>query len=145
LHACTGRIVVLFFGARIFSALLLVCTLLLVYGTARELQLKKGFALLLTACVGLFPLTSFVSSYIQPDNLAFTLVSLCFYLTLAARRDLQNNWLLGGLGLALGALLLTKVHFFACVACASVAALAAEMYFTRLRRRRWLLTILLLL
>jgi 4-amino-4-deoxy-L-arabinose transferase-like glycosyltransferase len=124
--------VFLFFGARIFSVLLLAVTLVLVHAAARLLHFKPWQALMLTACVGLFPMTTFVSSYVQPDNLAFTLVCLAYYLVLRLR-DEPGNWrLLGGLGLGLGLLFVTKTHFFVCVAAPVFAMLAAEMYQRRL-------------
>ena len=82
LRTFSPRLSVLFFGARSLSVLLLVCSLLLVYAISRELRLGRGRALLLTAIIGFFPLTSFVSSYVQPDNLCLTLAMLCFYLGL---------------------------------------------------------------
>src|SRR5262249_61268990 len=54
----------LFFGARIFSVLLVVLSLVLCYAVCRELRMSQRRALLLTAIVGWFPLTSFVSSYV---------------------------------------------------------------------------------
>src|SRR5262249_34716168 len=69
LHRFSGRLTVLFFGARIFSVLLLIPTLLLIYAVSRELRFTKKRALLFTGIVAFFPLTTFVSSYVQPDNL----------------------------------------------------------------------------
>jgi hypothetical protein len=120
--------VAIFFAARIFSVLLLACSLILSYAIARELRLRRDLAFLLTACVGFFPLTSFVSSYVQPDNLAWTLVSLCFYLGLLLRRRPEGLWLQAVLGLALGCLLVTKAHFCACVSLPILAMLAVELY-----------------
>jgi hypothetical protein len=118
IHLLTGlssSLVFIFFGARLLSVVLLMGSLLCTYATARELRLGRGLSLLLTGIIGLFPLTLFVSSYVQPDNLSFTLVSLCSYLALAAHRNLRRPWFAGVLGLALGALLVTKVHYFVCM------------------------------
>ncbi|PZS07336.1 MAG: hypothetical protein DLM70_03680 [Chloroflexi bacterium] len=82
----TDSLVALFFAARLFSVLLLACSLILTYAIARELRFPSSRALLLTACVGFFPLTTFVSSYVQPDNLSLTAWSLCMYLALRIRR-----------------------------------------------------------
>ena len=105
-----------FFGARMLSVLLLVGTLLLSYGTLRALRLSRIFSLAITASIGFFPLTSFISSYVQPDNLRLFLTSACFYLSLQARRRIQcwRNHVL--LGIALGMLLVTKAHYFLAVA-----------------------------
>jgi hypothetical protein len=138
-------VVAVFFGARVFSVLLLCASLVLSYGTARLLNFRPGFCLLATACLGTFPLTSFVASYVQPDNLSFTLVSLCFYLALRARRGPCDGRLLGLLGLALGALLATKLHFWLCVAVPVLAMLATEIVSLPRERRRWLRALLLLL
>lgn len=126
--AVHDRAVNLFFAARIFSVLLLACNLFLNYALARELGLRRHVALLLIAGIGFFPLTSFVSSYVQPDNLAWTLVSLCFYLALFVRRK-PDNWIIQAfLGLALGYLLVTKLQFFVCVSLPIAAMLAVEIY-----------------
>lgn len=117
-----------FFGARLLSVVLLLFSLLLVHGTLRGLRFKPWFALLMTACIGLFPMTTFVASAVQMDNLSFTLVSLCFYLAIRVREAPANQILLAGLGLALGALLITKVHF-----CLCVLAPIAGMWATRMR------------
>jgi hypothetical protein len=114
-------LVVTFFAARLFSVALLTVGLVLVYRTARGLRVPIGLALGLTAAVGWFPLTSFVASYIQPDNLAFVLVTLCAHLGIRLRQGAGGRTF-AALGLALGLLLVTKPHFFAC-ALAPLAAL----------------------
>lgn len=138
LDRCGASIVVLFFGARILSVVLLAVSLTLIYATARELHLAKAMSLFLTACIALFPLTSFISSYVQPDNLTLLLVSLCFYLTLCARRRCLSAGTLAALGLALAALLLTKLHTFLCVAIPSLACVATVMMSLPRPERRWL-------
>jgi 4-amino-4-deoxy-L-arabinose transferase-like glycosyltransferase len=115
LHRFSGRLTVLFFGARAFSVLLLIPSLVLVYAVARELRFTKKRALLFTGIVAFFPLTTFVSSYVQPDNLGFTAVMLCCYLALLVRRRPRNLKLLVSLGLALALLLATKYHFYVAV------------------------------
>ena len=124
----------IFFAARILSVLLLAITLLFTYGVARELKVKPALALTLTGVIGFFPLTSFVSSYVQPDNLSFTLVTLCMYLALRARRAAFAGRWVAGLGLSLGALLVTKYQFYICVLIPVIAMLATELLFAP---RRW--------
>jgi 4-amino-4-deoxy-L-arabinose transferase-like glycosyltransferase len=105
----------LLFGARLFSVFLLIISLALTYGIARKLGARSSAALFLTGCIGCFPLVSFVGSYVQPDNLAFTLVSLCFFLALCLSRRPASLKIQCALGLALGLLLVTKIHFYLCV------------------------------
>jgi hypothetical protein len=124
LRQVEDSLVFVFFGARALSVLLLAGSLVLSYATARELRNRRDLALILTAAIGFFPLTSFVSSYVQPDNLAFTLVSLCYYLALRLRHNPGNDSLLGFLGVGLGALLVTKVHVYLCVLTPILAMLA---------------------
>lgn len=107
--------VALLFSARLFSVVLLAISLALTYMAARGYQARRGTALLLTAVIGCFPMVSFIGSYIQPDNLALTLVSACFYLTARRRRAPNHYGSLAALGLVLGMLAVTKVHFFACM------------------------------
>ena len=122
----SGRLSVLFFGARSFSVLLLIGSLLLVYANTREMRFTQTDALLLTAVVGFFPLTSFVSSYVQPDNLCLTLALLCSYLALLLRRTRDTRWLLIVLGVALSMLYVTKYHTFVAVFLPVLAMLVAD-------------------
>jgi hypothetical protein len=140
LRTFDGGIVTMFFGARLFSVVLLSISLCLIYATVRLLGHKPAFALLVTALIGTFPLTSFVASYVQPDNLSFTLVSAAFYLSLRAK---TNGLTIGGLlllGAAMGGLLVTKVHFWLCVTPAVFAMIAAETAVRPAANRRWLRT-----
>lgn len=103
----------LLLGARILSVILLAGSLVLTYATLRELRLRKVRALALTFIVGFFPLTTFVSSAVQPDNLTLLLVLLCSYCArLLHRRGWNGPRLLLLTGLALGALVVTKYHMF---------------------------------
>lgn len=131
-------IVATFFGARLLSVVLLVITLSLIYATTRLLHYRPAFGVLITACIGLFPLTSFISSYVQPDNLSFTLVTLSYYLALRARNKRLSAASVFYLGTALGALLVTKIHFWLAVTPAVVGMIAAEMFALSAPRRRWL-------
>jgi hypothetical protein len=109
-----GSLTSLFFGARLFSVALLAATLLFSYGAARELGHRRRFCLLVTAAMGFLPLTLFVASYVQPDNLSFALVSACFYLSLRVGRRPDHAGLVAALGWALGGLLVTKQHYYLC-------------------------------
>jgi 4-amino-4-deoxy-L-arabinose transferase-like glycosyltransferase len=138
LRHCSDSLTFVFFGSRVFSVLLLMVSLVLVFATARELGLRRRRALLLTACVGFFPLTTFVSSYVQPDNLSFTLVSLCLYLTLVARRRAGDDRVFALLGLAFGMLCVTKQHYFACTLAATLPTLAVALARRPAGERRWI-------
>jgi hypothetical protein len=127
----------LFFGARLFSVLLFGLTLVFSYATCRELDLRPALALALTAMIGFFPMTTFVSSYVQPDNLAFSLVSLGFFLALRWRRR-PGGGLSAALGLTLGLLWVTKPHFAACVLLSAVSLVAARLWAERASPLGWL-------
>lgn len=101
-----------FLAARGLGLVLLTFSLLLSYGTLRELRYRRIPALLLTATIGLFPLTSWVSAYVQPDNLSFTAVSLVLYLSVRLRREANGLRAALWLGLALALLALTKSQYF---------------------------------
>ena len=126
-----GGPVWLFFAARFLSVLLLAGSLLLTYAILRELRLTKTHALMLTAVVGFFPQTIFVAASVQPDNLTLFLVLLCTYCALLLKRQLSSFRLNLVLGLALGALLVTKYHFFLFTAFAVSATLISEHIYRR--------------
>jgi 4-amino-4-deoxy-L-arabinose transferase-like glycosyltransferase len=81
---------------------------------------------------------------VQPDNLSFTVVSVAFYLAVRAREAPGSPWLIGLLGLTLGALLVTKQHFFLCVLLPTAAMLATRMNGIPWRRRLEVAALLLL-
>lgn len=137
LRMFSDRPMFLFFACRVFSVLLLLCTLILVHGSLRLLHFPRHKALWVTACVGLFPMTTFVSSYIQPDNLGFTLVSLCLYLALKARQSPGHLGVIALLGASLGMLLVTKIHFFICVIGPIAGMLLLEWWAARVPLWRW--------
>jgi hypothetical protein len=114
-----------FFSLRILSVLMLGGTLTLAFGIFRLLRIPFRRAVALLAIVGLFPLTTFVSSYCQPDNLALLLSTAALYLGLRLMRE-DDVRLVVLLGCVLGYLCVTKVQFFIPVGFAVGAA-----YFTR--------------
>ncbi len=134
----SDSLTVTFFAARIFSVMLLAVTLVATYGTIRLLSFSSRFALLLTAGIGLFPLTSFVSSYVQPDNLSWMLVTLGYYFALRGHRAGWSARDLAPLGLVLGGLVVTKLQFFVCIAGPILALLASDLVHDRASPRRWL-------
>lgn len=128
----SDRVSVLFFGARMLSVLLLAGSLILGYGILRELRLTKIRSLALVAAVGFFPVVTFVSAAVQPDILSFFLSTLCFYCALRLRRPASEwCWLLV-LGIGLGALIVTKYHFFLLTGSTVAALIVCEHIFRRL-------------
>jgi hypothetical protein len=122
----------LFLAARFLSTIFFAASLILAYGVLRELRLRKARALILTAILAFFPLCTFISSSVQPDNLALLLVLVCWYLTLRIRRaNVSGPRLYLLLGIALGALLVTKYHIFLFTAVAVFATLVSEHIFQR--------------
>ncbi|HEX3559149.1 MAG TPA: DUF2142 domain-containing protein [Pyrinomonadaceae bacterium] len=104
------RPVELFFAARLFSVLLLAVSLVLSYLVLRRLDVTEGKSLAVVALLAFFPLTTAVSSSVQPDNLCLTLSLLAIYLALK-----EKPWMTG---LVLGLLFITKYHTGAACLCA---------------------------
>ena len=104
----------LFFAARVLSVVLFAGGVALVYPLCRRLRCGPRTALAVTAAVGLFPMSSYVGSYVQPENLAFLLTTLT---ALAALRLRERPGLARGclLAIALGALLVTKSQYALCI------------------------------
>ncbi|HEX2163393.1 MAG TPA: hypothetical protein VHM02_05545, partial [Thermoanaerobaculia bacterium] len=135
--------VAIFFAARSFSVLLLGLGLVAWWAVLRRKGCPPWKALGVLAATAFLPLTSFVSSYGQPDNLTFFAVALCLWLGLRAAQEPPSAVRLAAAGAALGLLLITKLHVFACVA-APVLALLAVAH-ARWEHRRWLAWSVLLL
>ncbi|GIW80928.1 MAG: hypothetical protein KatS3mg105_2735 [Gemmatales bacterium] len=155
LHLFDDGPVFTFFGVRLLSVLMLIASLLLIHATLRRSHFRRFPALCVTASIAYFPLTLFVASAVQMDNLTFLLVSAVFYLAVRARQELKSlspsqwtaslSWIITGLGFALAALLVTKVHFFLCVAAPVYLMLLTELGFARVGFCRWSQSALLLL
>ena len=80
----------IFFAARLLCVFLLMIGLYFNYRTALNLGVPRWISVALIAAIGLFPLTSFVSSYIQPDNLAYALVSAALFFASELRIDVPR-------------------------------------------------------
>lgn len=133
--------VFLFFATRFLSVLLLGVGLVITYLAVREAAFPPWRALAFTAAIGLFPLTSFVSSYVQPDNFSLAILALCFLMAMRLRRtgnkaSPSGAWL--GAGLATGALLITKYHLFASTAPVLLIVLVTMELGRPRGERRWL-------
>jgi hypothetical protein len=132
----TSSPVALFFAARALSAALLAISLVLTYMLLRRLRCGRALALTLTGVIGLFPMSSMMSSSVQSDSLSFTLATLALLAALELRgRPHDLRWI-AVLGVALGLLLITKVHFFAVVTAAILAMLLTQRIDAR-DARRW--------
>jgi regulator of sirC expression with transglutaminase-like and TPR domain len=126
-----------FMSARVFSLVLLMVSLSCSYGVCRELGHSRRFGLALTAAIAFFPLTQFISAYVQPDNLSFALVSLIFYFAARARREPDRIGQVAVLGICFGVLLVTKPHHLVCtlpptLVCWAVAARRASIHWRRI-------------
>lgn len=110
--ALTGSLVATFFAARLLCVFLMMLGLYFNYRTALNLGLPRWTGVALVAAIGFFPLTTFVSSYVQPDNLAFALVSATLYFSSQLVRRGVRPVVVGTVGLCLGLLAITKYQFF---------------------------------
>jgi hypothetical protein len=121
----THSITSVFFAARILCVLLTMLGLYFNYRTALNLGIGRWTSVALVGAIGLFPLTSLVSSYIQPDNLSYALVSAALFFATRIRNATPSPAVMAPLGLALGLLAITKYHFFFSVALPVILLFAA--------------------
>ena len=128
----TGSLTALFFAARLLCVFLMMGGLYFNYRTALNLGLARWTSVALIAAIGFFPLTSFVSSYVQPDNLAYALTSAALFLATKLQRQVLRYGTLGALGLFLGLLAVTKLQFF--VSAAIPILFYCAVRFTQLKR-----------
>ncbi|MGA8475604.1 MAG: DUF2142 domain-containing protein [Candidatus Cybelea sp.] len=112
----SGSLVSLFFAARLLCVFLLMVGLYFNYRTAINLGIPRWTGIALIAAVGFFPLTSFVSSYVQPDNLVYALVSAALFFATSLRPGKLDPATFVPLGISLGLLAITKYQFFVSVA-----------------------------
>jgi hypothetical protein len=108
----TSSLASLFFAARLFCTALLMLGLYFNYRTALRLGVPPAASSALIAAIGIFPMTSLVSSYVQPDNLAYALVSAALFYATKLRDGSLTPLRIVPLGIALGLLAVTKYHFF---------------------------------
>jgi hypothetical protein len=112
LAALTGSLAAVFFGARMLCVFLTMLGLYFNYRTAINIGVPRWIGVALVTATGFFPLTTTVSAYIQPDNLAYTLVSTGLFLATQLRGAKRPLLTMAALGLALGFLAVTKYQFF---------------------------------
>ncbi len=128
-RAATGSFTIAYYATRSLGLVLLAASLSLAYRVLRAQGLGHGPALTLVAAIGVFPMTSWVASYVQPDNLTFALVTIALACALAWR---GRPFALGrslALGLALAALAFVKLHdaLALALACAPLVASRAPL------------------
>jgi hypothetical protein len=126
-----GPLATTFFAARLLCVALMLLALFFSYRTALNLGVAPWTAVALTGAVGLFPMVSMVSSYVQPDNLAFAALSAALFFATQLRSTRTTALRVGPLGVALGILAVTKYQFFL-----SAALPIAAMLAIALRRQR---------
>lgn len=112
----TGSIVTVFFAARLLCVFLTMLGLYFNYRTALNLGIARWTSVALVGAIGLFPMTSFVSSYVQPDNLAYALVSASLFFATQLRVGHVRLRAVALLGISLGLLAITKPQFFVATA-----------------------------
>lgn len=108
----SNSIVTMFFAARLLCVAFFILGLFFNYRTALNLGLPAWTSVTLTAAIGFFPLATFVSSYVQPDNLVYALVSACLFFASCVRREEFPVRTIAALGISLGLLAVTKYQFF---------------------------------
>lgn len=106
-----GSLTTAFFAARYFNVACLGITLILSYRIFRLIGISTATALIAVAAIGTLPLTSSISSYVQPDNLSAVLVNLIFYLVLLYKRRPNGYGLSLGITAALCTLAFVKEHY----------------------------------
>jgi len=82
-----GSVVATYFAARALGVVCLTFSILLTFMTLRALRYNEQHALWLTLAIGIMPLASWVSSYIQPDTFVFLLTTLTIYLSVCWRQQ----------------------------------------------------------
>ena len=126
----TGSLTATFFAARLLCVALAMLALFFSYRTARNLGVPPWTSVALVGAIGIFPMTSEVSAYVQPDNLAFAAISAALFFATQLRRRNATPWGILPLGIAIGVLAVTKYQFFL-----SGAIPIAAMLALALRRR----------
>ncbi|HKU81228.1 MAG TPA: DUF2142 domain-containing protein [Candidatus Tumulicola sp.] len=135
--AVSGSLSVLFFSARLLCVAFLLVGLYFNYRTFALLGLSRWIRVAVLFAIGLLPLTTFVSSYVQPDNLAYALISAALFYATKWRKeqkdDLHGCW---AMGTTLGLLSVTKYQFFAATALPIYALIGTRFWRARLPAHR---------
>jgi hypothetical protein len=132
----TGSLSAMFFAGRILCVLLTMLGLYFNYRTARNLGVAAWTSVALVAAIGFFPMTSLISSYVQPDNLTYALLSTVLFFASRLRQDAASPARIAPLGLALGLLSVTKYHFFLSTGLPVAALVAVALFKAKISARR---------
>jgi hypothetical protein len=141
----TGSLTVAFFWGRLLCVFLMMFGLYCNYRTAIRLGIPPWLTVGAVASLGLLPLTTFVSSYIQPDNLVYALVSATlFFASGLSNGDVRARTAIA-LGLCLGLLSITKYQFFISVSLPTYVLVSAVLWRRQSRAASvWIWTIAIL-
>jgi hypothetical protein len=131
----TGSIVAVFFGARLLCIVFMMAGLYFNYRTALNLGIPRWTGVALVAAIGFFPLTSYVASYVQPDNLAYALLSASLFFATELRSHRLRLPVVAALGISLGLLAVTKYQFFVSAAIPIALLLAVRLVQFRVARK----------
>lgn len=129
--ALTGSLVAVFFGARMLCVFLTMLGLYFSYRAALNVGVGPWVAVALLGGVAFFPLTTLVSSYVQPDNLGFALVAASLFFATELRRSKTPLPSTAVLGICLGLLAVTKYHFFVSAAIPIALLVIAQLWCER--------------
>ena len=141
-RAMTGSFTISYYATRALSVVSLAASLVLGYRVLRMQGLGHALALTLIAAIAIFPMTSWVASYVQPDNLTFTLVTLVLACALRWRR---RPFAIGpsfAFGLALGALAFVKLHDALALVLACAPLVASQAMLRRPSRTQFSIALL---
>ena len=115
-----------FFAIREANVVLLAGTLLLSYFSFRAYGCGQRMSLLAVFAIGTFPLTSIVSSYVQPDNATTFLIAATIYGVARGRHDL--SWRSDAIAIgSVSLLFLVKPHYAVAAWLVTIPALALRM------------------
>jgi hypothetical protein len=140
----TGSLVAAFFGARLLCVALMMIGLYFSYRVATAVGVPEWIAVLLLVAIGFLPLTTMVSSYVQPDNLVFSLVPIVLFLSIKVRNEGLRPSIVACFALALGLLSITKYQFFVSTAAASLFLFGMALWRLRLSLARSVFSVVLI-
>jgi hypothetical protein len=81
----------LFYGIRLFSVILYGIGLVFSYLTLGELKLSRLKSSLILLAVSFFPMVTFQSAYVQPNNMSLAIISALFYFSLRWRNKTSTT------------------------------------------------------
>lgn len=137
-RASGGSLVSELYAARSIGIACLALTLPLCYRLLRDSGVTARNALIGTAAIGIFPLTSWVSAYVQPDNLTFTGVTLALLAALRLKSRPCDTFASVALGVVLSLLAFVKQPYAGVVYLTSAALVLSGIRHARSLPRRFI-------